>query len=409
MNLSVSPDWDARWCYLLVLLCGLISARSQLYKRFVEAKISGVWLVPNTWFIFGIYLVFPLALFWLMDRMSALNDTSLFAALLVGLAYPAILAGGIGGLKAPSGVEGALKPLQAFTDSVITSVTKITARNNKKFEDFVVSRMRTTPAIFDDVLATAKSSPIDVPALEKQLTELDQVGIADTSVLLEKKARIIYLYLSGAPDFVETLTGNKELMKGRRWYSPIFRTKIVVGVMIFLFVVLLGLGIYIVTRPSLAVTYYGWRISKMNNSERDRFRARENLRQFLRDPKLGEQTYQYLARAVRLPGLPVERVDMILQLLLQARDRQDHPKLICAELIDDLRVDSVDARSRVHQTLLFLASKRDPQFKQNQKELDGWNPSKGDAVASLEEWIGRWRTFFCEPLATPAPSPTPGS
>ena len=84
MDLSVSPDLDARWCYLIVLLCGLISARSQLYKRFVDFKVSGAWLVPSTWLVFAIYLAIPIALFWLMDRMNALNDTSLFAALLVG-------------------------------------------------------------------------------------------------------------------------------------------------------------------------------------------------------------------------------------------------------------------------------------------------------------------------------------
>ena len=159
MDLSVSPDFDARLCYLIVLLCGLISARIQLYKRFLELKISGVWLVPYTWLMFGIYLVTPLALFWLMDRTSALTDTSLFAALLVGLAYPAILGGGFGGLKAPSGVEGILKPVEAFTDSVIKSVNKATARNEKRFEDFVVGRMRSDRAGWPAAAHRARCHP----------------------------------------------------------------------------------------------------------------------------------------------------------------------------------------------------------------------------------------------------------
>jgi hypothetical protein len=400
MDLSVSPDFDARLCYLIVLLCGLISARVQLYKRFLELKISGVWLVPNTWLIFGIYLFTPLALFWLMDRMSAVTDTSLFAALLVGLAYPAILGGGFGGLKAPSGVEGILKPIEAFTDSVIKSVTKATARNGKRFEDFVVGRMRSDPVIYDDLLALVKNSGVDVAKLEKELADL-AAGISDKSVLLDKKARLIYLYLSATPEFVAVLTSNKKLMQGRLWKSPIVKTRVVVSLMIVLFAGLLSFGVYALTRPSLSVKYYGWRVSKTNNSERDRFRAREKLRQYLRDPKMGVSGYQYLARTVRLPGLPVERVDMILQLLLQARDQQYHQTMLCTELIDDLRADSVDARSRVHQTLLFLAVKRDPQFKDHQKELDAWNPNKGDSVASLEDWIGRWRGFFCE---TPQPA-----
>ena len=407
MDLSVSPDFDARLCYLIVLLCGLISARIQLYRRFLEAKISGAWLVPNTWLVFAIYLLTPLALFWLMDRMSALTDTSLFAALLVGLAYPAILGGGFAGLKASSGIEGVFKPIEAFTDSIITSVNNASARNDKRFEDFVVGRMRSDSAIYEEVLALTKNSPVDVAKLETELAALDASGISDKSVLVEKKARLIYLYLSGTPDFISVLTRKKSLMKGRRWDSPIFRTRVVVGVMILLFAVFLGLAGYFLTRPAADVTYYGWRMTKPNNSERDRFRAREHLRNYLRDQKMGMAAYQYLARAVRSPGLAIERVDMILQLLLQARDQHNQKQLLCTELIDNLRVDTVDARSRVHQILTFLALKADPQFKLNQKELDGWNPTKGDSVASLEEWIGRWRTFFCEAPPAPAPTATP--
>ena len=396
MDLSVSPDLDARWCYLVVLLCGLISARSQLYKRFVDFKVSGAWLVPSTWLIFGIYLAIPIALFWLMDRMNALNDTSLFAALLVGLAYPAILAGGFGGLKASAGIQDVFKPIEAFTDSVIKSVTKSAARNDKRFEDFVVAQMRSDKAVFDEVLGLAKGAVVDVAALEKQLNDLDSAGNTDSSLRLQKKAQLIYLYLSGTPDFVRLLTKNKKVMKGRFWKSPIFQTRIVVGLMVFVFGAGLLAAVYFTTRPSFSVGYYGWRLTKQNSSQSDRSRARENLRRSVVDSDLGKKTYQQITRILRSPGLPVERVDMLLQVLLQARGQRYHDAMLCGELIDDLRVDSVDARSRVHQTLEFLALKIDPHFKDNQKELDGWNPSKGDSIVSLEDWIDRWRAFFCQ-------------
>lgn len=396
MDLSASPDWDARVCYALVLLCGLISARLQLYKRFLNLHISGIWLVPNTWLIFGIYVAIPLALFWVMDRMGAVNDTSLFAALLVGLAYPAILAGGFGGLQAPTGVAGVLKPLDAVTDAIIKSVTEAVKRNQQRFEDFVVGRMKADPEIYDDLLALAKRSPIDVPALEKQLNDLKNSGIKDPSELLDKQARAIYLPLSGCPDFVETLTAKKKLMLRHRLKSPIYRTRVVVFSIIVLFLTLGAVGAYFLNRPSLSVAYYGWRLGKATNSERDRFRAREKICEYLLDPNSGKQTYHHLMRIVRSPGLSAERVDIILQLLLQARNEEYHKQLLCVELIDDLRVDNVDARSRVHQTLLFLAKERDPQFKNHQKDLVEWNPTKGDSVPTLEEWILRWKKFFRE-------------
>ena len=402
MDLSVSPDFDARWCYLIVLFLGLISARWQLYKRFVDLKISGVWLVPNTWLIFGIYVVTPIALFWLMDRMNALNDTSLFAALLVGFAYPAVLSGGFGGLKAPAGLQNVFKPIEAFTDSIIKSVIKATARNDAGFEDFVVGRMRSDKDVYQEVLDLTKSSVTDLQALQKQLKDLDSAGDAadaettDSSLRLERKARVIYLHLSGTPDFLAKLTKCEDVMKRQFWKSPIFQTRAVVGLMIFIFVCGLFAAVYIVNRPSFSSDYYGWRLTKTNSSESDRCRAKENLRRSIVDPTIGVKTYEELTRRLRSPGLPVERVNIILQMLLHARDQKYHHAMVCKDLIDDLRVDSVDARSRVHQTLEYLAKKIDPHFKDDQKELDGWNPSKGDSVVSLEEWIDRWKAFFNE-------------
>ena len=167
MDLSISPDLDARLCYSVVLLCGLFSARTQIYKRFVVLKmnITEVWLVPTTWMMFGIYLLTPLGLFWLMDRTGALNDTSLLAALLVGLAYPAILEGGFGGLKVPSGLGDVVKPVQAFTDKMIESVNQAVARHQRKFEDFVVNRTVTDPKVFDELFGlTRTSTPVAGPA-----------------------------------------------------------------------------------------------------------------------------------------------------------------------------------------------------------------------------------------------------
>lgn len=398
MDLSISPDWDARLCYAVVFACGLISAQFQLHKRFQDLKITGFWLVPNTWLVFAIYLAIPLGLFWLMDRMSALSDTSLFAALLVGLAYPAILAGGFGGIKAPGGLDGVLKPLEAFTDAVIKSVIKVVARNEKRFEDFIVERMRFDKAIYEEVLAVAKSGGSDAAALDKQLSDLDGAGISDSSLLLEKKARVIYLFLLAVPDYLRTLTSNKKIMGNRLWNSPVIRTRVVVCLMVLFLCAFIFAGIYVFTRPAVAISYHTSRIGKPNNSERDRFRARENLLPYLRDSRLGPAAYQSLARAIRSPGLPIERVDLVLQLLLQAREQQFHQDMLCNHLVNALRVESVDARSRIQQTLLFLAEKRDAQFKQNQKALAEWNPTKGDSVTSLEDWIGQWQAFFTRDL-----------
>ena len=399
MDLTLSPDLDARLCYGIVFLCAILSARIQVVKRFVALKVptSMIWLVPNTWLIFGIYLLTPLGLFWLLDRMSGLSDTSLFSALLVGLAYPAILAGGFGGLKSPAGLDGILKPVSAFTDSVVEAVNKKVARNEKRFEDYVVGRMLTLDKVFDELLQLVKSSAKDVPALDKQLADLDAAKIPDKTLLTEKKARIIYLYLSSIPDFVDVLTKNEKWI-GNRWKSPIYQARVIASLAVLLLAGVFGCGVWASFDPNVALIYHVWRLGKPNNSARDRGRASERLGVFLQDTNLGPVAYQSIARAIRAPGLPVERVDRFLQLALQARTRPYHDELLCRHLLEDLRVESVDARARVHQTLIFLAETRDTKdarFRDKEKELADWNPTTGDSVPKVEKRVDQWKAFFC--------------
>ena len=88
MDLTLSPDLDARICYGIVFLCAILGACLQIQKRFAAARLPATWIwhSPSTWMMFVTFIVTPLGLFWLMDRMNALSDTSFFAALLVGLA-----------------------------------------------------------------------------------------------------------------------------------------------------------------------------------------------------------------------------------------------------------------------------------------------------------------------------------
>jgi hypothetical protein len=402
MDLSISPDLDARLCYAVVLLCGLFSARTQLYKRFVVLKmnIAEVWLVPTTWMMFGIYLLTPLGLFWLMDRTGALNDTSLFAALLVGLAYPAILEGGFGGLKAPSGLGDVVKPIQAFTDKMIESVNQAAARQQRKFEDFVVNRMVTDAKVFDEIFGLTRTTGVDSQSLDKEVAALDANTSLDPLLRKERKARIIYLYLSSVPDLMTTLTRNKTVMGDRWWNSPVYKMRVIVGCVVVLFIALCLILTVAMTRPSISIGYYVWRAAKVNNTEKDRFRARDYLRSYLLSTNLGPVTYRSLARMIRTPSLPVERVDLCLQLLLQAREQEFHQDLLCAEMVEALRVDSVDVRSRIHEALVWLATKHDTNFKEKEKELATWNPRTGDSVPNLEDWIWRWRKFICALLST---------
>ena len=210
MDLALSPDLDARICYGIVFLCAILSACLQVRGRFVALKVPAtwVWRAPTTWLIFAIYILTPLGLFWLMDRANALNDTSLFAALLVALAYPAILAGGFGGIKAPAGLDGIFKPLTVFTDSLVEAVNKQLARMEKSLADHMVDRMLKDSKLFDELIQSVQSSASNAADLDKDLKELDAKGISDKRLLQEKKARKIYFYLTPTPEDIKALTEN---------------------------------------------------------------------------------------------------------------------------------------------------------------------------------------------------------
>src|SRR3954466_13056693 len=104
--LVFSPDWDSRVCYVVVFVCALLSARIQLSGRLdiLKEKTIYAWGMYSTWVVYSVYLVVPLVLFWFLDRTGAISDTSVFSALLVGLAYPAVLSGGTS-LKTTDGLS----------------------------------------------------------------------------------------------------------------------------------------------------------------------------------------------------------------------------------------------------------------------------------------------------------------
>src|SRR5262252_1159508 len=98
MELGFSPDISAFWCYLIVGGLGAWVAGRQIQLRL--GGIRGIWFQPRTWILFIAYLAVPVGLFWLLDRTGATTDTSLFAAVLVGIGYERIISGQSGTLRA---------------------------------------------------------------------------------------------------------------------------------------------------------------------------------------------------------------------------------------------------------------------------------------------------------------------
>jgi hypothetical protein len=138
--------------------------------------------------------------------------------------------------------------------------------------------------------------------------------------------------------------------------------------------------------------YYVWRLVKANATSIEQNRARSNLLALMnvKDSSIREPATRDMVQALRQPGLPVERIDLLLQSLLESRIDGDLnlPK----QLVGSLRSASVDARTRINDVLKHLANNLcSKKFDEKDKV---WKPSDGDATVSLELRIKAWSDYW---------------
>ena len=130
-----SPDVPAFICYLVVLAVGALVARSNVSR--ILKLIPGHWRFFKTWLLFAAYLLLPITLFWFLDYTSALHDTSLFAALVVAVAYQQIFSGGVQGISMPGQSSKLWMPFERWTERVKDGV----ATRNKRLLDVVTTTL----------------------------------------------------------------------------------------------------------------------------------------------------------------------------------------------------------------------------------------------------------------------------
>lgn len=394
MNLEISPDLEAYWCYAIVVGAGLLAAIQQVRARLPSRS---AWRLLETYLLFLAYLCVPLLLFWFLDRTGAINDTSLFAALLVGFGYERILTGGLDKVQLPGEVSRLWQPFVAWADRVANSAGKHLLRQRDRFEEKLLTSIITDPAKFEELNKLARELAADPGALSTQLQKIEtDHPAADQVIIRRKKVRLLYNQVLRVPDAPYLLKGRGLVSNVDYWrYWLDLRSIVTIG--IFVLVLLAGIGSAVeLLYQNERISYYVWRIEKQNASKLDQFRNREHLAVEL-DGRQRSGSQERLVRSLRKPGVGVDRVDVIVGLLLQKR-RTDTPEEFDCELAtqfaEALRADSVDVRTRVHEALRFL-------FREHTRhatspttlpaDLETWVPSQGDSPMQLEDHIRLWR------------------
>ena len=138
MDLNFSPDWPAWLCYLIVLLFGVLTGWREVVEKIDD--VSGVWRLTATWALMLIIGVSPVLLFWLLDRVGALHDTSAIAAAIVGVAYTQILKGD-SEYKAPGSTSPIWNFLSWWRERIAKAVQDRAANNALAFDQAVCERL----------------------------------------------------------------------------------------------------------------------------------------------------------------------------------------------------------------------------------------------------------------------------
>ncbi|MBC7819482.1 MAG: hypothetical protein IAG10_21575 [Planctomycetaceae bacterium] len=398
MDLTLSPDLDARLCYSVVAIAGLVAAIFQVRRR-----LSGIsaWLLFETWLLFLAYVGIPLLLFWFLDRSGAIADTSLFAALLVGFGYERILTGGLDKIQ-PGDFSRLWEPLVAWADRVAKRVGDRIQRRQSRLRDSLIEQVANDDMRFTALRQLAEEASADVAMLGAALVQIatNHQGRNQT-VIKRRQARQLYdeIFITTIEP-TEKLRSQGVLLPWDYWWEyRELRTYAVIVVVLFVVLSLSIPSVSWATGTQAQLCYHTWRIEKARTSDMDCFRSRYKLAELLSSPTATE-TRQRLIRTLRTPGVPVTRVDVVLGLLLERTwpaDRSESNAItkddrkLSEMLIGALRAENVDVRTRIHQSLVFLHHQV---FKSSElpADLTNWKPTEGDTPARVEEFIRAWES-----------------
>lgn len=410
---TLSPDVDARFCYLIVMLAGMLTAVREVDSRL--AKIPGAWSDIGAHRLFAFFWVTPVLLFFLLDHAGAINDTSPIAAVVVAVTYATILGGASGQQPLlPSQVTGLWSKLLGDVDKIQAAAQSRMQLRVFDYARGAANEISARPARYTKLVALAKRLVGDPAALDKSLADIDAQYPADTALATYKKVEALMRALNsvyvarGLNDEVHVLL-RKERLIGWRTYSS-FPGEQVGGIWRTLSVLLPAavmaslVALSMTDHGNFERSWFEWRLSKANVSLIDLTRTREAMiDRIVRSPEPMAELAA-VGRIVREANLPPVRTEAAIGILTDGvRQRRDRDRLmpeLIATLVVSLRTANLDARNRIHSTLLYLGDsvvKAAPDNKdaaQALVELAKWKPNDKGSISDLAARIDEWRRFF---------------
>jgi len=418
MDQFPSPDLPAWVCYVVVLIVGMVGARSSVKTLLADQR--GYWGIANTWALFWAYAVIPVVLFWSLDYTSALRDTSLFAALVVAFGYRQIFQGGVQGIVASGPTASFWKPFEAWANRISQTIAARNKSVQDLFDENVKTHLASDPARLAELLRVtclytkdsgklaaalatlaAMPSPAAIPAaVFQQWKDREQVRILLDNLRASQPEHYgVFLYQEG-------------LIERWRWinWREGWRSKLISRMMIALIVLVFGaVGLIAYNSESIPRRYHHWRFAKANASEKDRFRSREYLGKWL----VGAAASKDGSRRIELVTKPLltrlrfkettpTHAESILRLLVDFHSPSVDAATI-PPLIEALRTENADVRLRIHRGLLEL---RAADFTNTilSPTTEKWSPAKDEMAGAIDTHVRAWQAWW---MVAQQPRPEP--
>lgn len=390
MDLSVSPDLNALYCYAIVILLGLVTAGGQISTRLVN--MPSKWIMVNTWLLFFAFLFLPVGLFWLLDRTGAIHDTSLFAAVLIGAGYQQILTGNLASIRPSGDISKFWQPFSAWADHVADRIRNRVARNDALFIEKLFADVTNSSAKQDSLKSLALAHSTNAPELEKALQAVQgQAGVLGDKGVLEKSIRVQYDDLTRSEPLTwQFLLHEHKVIKGwfYYWYEKEWRSKTAAIAVAIILIIGAAFGLNGLWTSQNLGRYYVWRLAKANATDVDHFRARQQLVKYLVQT---DAPYRNLTNLLRFGGLPIKTAENILSLLVETRDSATaHKANLPFLLADSLRTDNPDIRARIEDVLKYFSDERKLQI----GDLRDWKPSAKDTSTDIDARVKEWEKVW---------------
>jgi len=441
-----SPDIPAYYSYLIVALVGGVVARSTVNDGL--AAYPDRWSFFAAWQLFLAYSALPVLLFWFLDYSSVIQDTSLFAAVLVAAGYQTIFAGGIQGITLPGESAGLWKPFQAWVarinDRIATKQKAYLDRFVRKLELKISSDSELLDKLLKVVMehlqgATAKpqgAAKPEVPAKSVeslQTTEQLQAAFNATSpeAHLQRFRLLWRAFRTAEPiNYGYILYRESLISPFRYWWQ--FRQGLAdvitygllsIGVAIVLvFYVESSFPAYVLDRfvfgsasgatwtqasGDSVMRYYQWRLRKLNASDKDTFRSHEYVKFMAAYAGKcdGLAAFDHLMSPVIedlcFSGEPSKKVDDDLGLIISTHSPVINAKTI-PRLIQCLWTDDADNRLRIHQTLMALQQADYPKSLSQTEAgaFKSWVPGKDEKPGDVAIWVRNWSGWWASAQAS---------